>query len=325
MMHFPTFRAGWGRALCRLPAFALSLPSLAFGGVDWSVSVYGSASDAQIPVPPNVASCYGDQASGETSVVCGASLGGAAVSGGASAEATYGHLGISTSAVAGSSTERGLANLNSYATAMFSDTLQIDNPIESGVGILTFSLYLARNASLTAQVGDGRTGYSVGSSSATVRANFRSNDGYHSLGQADGMSAQSTSDGVVVQRDSSGDIDGASVPPGAALGYHVFSTQFYFNQPFQISLELIGISGASGDSTAASGSSILEAMHSLDWAGIQQVSVDGRTVDYSLWSESGTDWNQSFAPVPEPETWALLLAGLAFLGVAGRHRPRREG
>ena len=205
---------------------------------------------------------------------------------------------------------------------MFSDTLQVNNPTESGLGTLTFSLYLARNASLTAQVGEV---YSASSSSAAVRANFRSNDGYHSLGQADGMSVQSTPDGIVVQRDSSGDIDGASVPPGAALGYHVFSTQFYFNQPFNISLELIGYSSSQGDSTGASGSSFLEAMHSLDWAGIKQVSVDGQTVDYTLWSESGTDWNQSFAPVPEPEIWALMLAGLTFLAIAGRYSLRREG
>lgn len=303
--------------LAALAVASLALPSLAVAQLGWSVDVYGTADDGQT----DIAQCHGDSNTGDLSVACGTSLGGATVSGSASAETRFGHLGVTTGSIGSASSKVAFANVHSNATASFSDVMQINNPNETGWGTLTFSLYLVRNASISAAVGDVGT---QGAGAADIQAVFFSSYGNHNLSQTDGIVSRHSDAGIVVQTESWGMIDNAAVPSGAALGYHLFSIPFVFNQAFSFSLELRGHSYAQGSGEGASGSSFLEAMHSFDWAGIKQVSVDGRAVDYTLWSESGTDWNQSFAPVPEPETWALMLAGLAFLGFAGRHRLRRE-
>jgi hypothetical protein len=55
--------------------------------------------------------------------------------------------------------------------------------------------------------------------------------------------------------------------------------------------------------------------HSLYWVGINGVTINGQPVtDFSLSSDSGTNWAQSFVPVPEPPTIALItvLGSLLF-------------
>ena len=72
-----------------------------------------------------------------------------------------------------------------------------------------------------------------------------------------------------------------------------------------------------------------DAAHSLYWGGISSVTdANGNAVDFTLASASGTNYLQSFvpvvvtAPVPEPETYALLLAGLGVLGLVRRRGQR---
>ena len=47
--------------------------------------------------------------------------------------------------------------------------------------------------------------------------------------------------------------------------------------------------------------------------------LDSTISDFSVLGASGTDWRQAVA-VPEPATWALLLAGLLLTGAARRGR-----
>jgi hypothetical protein len=48
--------------------------------------------------------------------------------------------------------------------------------------------------------------------------------------------------------------------------------------------------------------------------------------DWSVASTSGTNWQQSFIPtsgaVPEPASWAMLIAGFGLVGAMQRRRQR---
>jgi len=71
-----------------------------------------------------------------------------------------------------------------------------------------------------------------------------------------------------------------------------------------------------------------QVLSSLDLSGITSQAIEGVTVDYLgniylVAEDSGTANSRLFvltAPVPEPETYAMLLAGLALLGTAARRR-----
>lgn len=63
---------------------------------------------------------------------------------------------------------------------------------------------------------------------------------------------------------------------------------------------------------------------SFYWAGIQAIRVGNvTTTDFEAIGSSGNDWRASYVPgqnVPEPGTWALLLAAGVSLGMARRRR-----
>jgi hypothetical protein len=66
------------------------------------------------------------------------------------------------------------------------------------------------------------------------------------------------------------------------------------------------------------------ASSSLYWGGIDLVTLaDGRKVDFSVFSDSGTDYARSYAPaaqVPEPGTLALFAVAGALMTLAARRR-----
>ncbi|MCB2004742.1 MAG: PEP-CTERM sorting domain-containing protein [Rhodoferax sp.] len=67
---------------------------------------------------------------------------------------------------------------------------------------------------------------------------------------------------------------------------------------------------------------------SLDISGITNQAIEGVTIDnlgniYLVAEDSGTPNSRLFVlttPVPEPETWAMMAAGLALLGWRARRR-----
>jgi hypothetical protein len=61
-------------------------------------------------------------------------------------------------------------------------------------------------------------------------------------------------------------------------------------------------------------------LHTLRYAGSAGVLLGGQLYDNAtLVADSGIDWTQAM-PVPEPGTWALMLAGLATVGGLARRR-----
>jgi hypothetical protein len=68
------------------------------------------------------------------------------------------------------------------------------------------------------------------------------------------------------------------------------------------------------------GSALIDASHSAYWGGISSVTNQfGESVEYSLSSNSGTDWSRSFSPaVPEPESYMLMLLGVAAISWRAR-------
>jgi hypothetical protein len=69
--------------------------------------------------------------------------------------------------------------------------------------------------------------------------------------------------------------------------------------------------------------------HSVRWLGLNSATVGGAAYagPLTLTSESGFDYlhgEGSLAPIPAPETYATLLAGLGLLGFAARRRELKE-
>lgn len=55
-----------------------------------------------------------------------------------------------------------------------------------------------------------------------------------------------------------------------------------------------------------------DASHSVYWGGITSVTdSSGQSLEFTLSSTSGTDYQHSFAPVPEPSTYLLMAIGIA--------------
>jgi uncharacterized protein YjiK len=75
-----------------------------------------------------------------------------------------------------------------------------------------------------------------------------------------------------------------------------------------------------------------QVLSSLDLSGITSQAIEGVTVDdlgnlYLVAEDTGTGNSRLFvlaAPVPEPETYAMLLAGLGLLGATARRQRRRN-
>jgi hypothetical protein len=99
--------------------------------------------------------------------------------------------------------------------------------------------------------------------------------------------------------------------------------QVIFNQPMSVSVILSGLAQAFGPVNGGTVLAGLDAYGTLSWGGFTEVrdSNSNLITDYTVVSDSGVNWALPVqAPVPLPDTYAMLLAGLGFLGWVGRRK-----
>ena len=250
------------------------------------------------------------------------------------ANADYGHLGVAASMLGSTSVpenpDPSAATLEggwAYSSASFGDMVTISSggALAGQTGFLTFSvdLNVALDPSSFNAIWESPYLSSLVSSEYAVRADVYVNTFWSYLQTATGTTIRQDAVGFETSGFSSAIKDGQNVV--SVLGTTQYTVPFAFDTPFSLAMDLSLEVNAEAFWEATSRLGI-DATHSFDWAGINQVTDSaGNLVDFSLSSASGTDYRQSFvpsvtAPVPEPEAYAMLMAGLGFLGVIARRR-----
>lgn len=199
---------------------------------------------------------------------------------------------------------------SAWSSASFVDWVAIQGPAGK-TGLLTGTLYFAGG------VGASANGSAFSATSAGASYNFSASV----FGQSVGLS------GNVLQA-----TNGASNSTNPAGGGFTVTASVSFGSDGwaigTISMGAVTQSEASArpyqqtsdspvipaDAHAAAGFG-----HTLYWGGISSLTVDGTALTgYALTSASGADYRVTTAPVPEPGTLALLLAGLGFVARQAR-------
>jgi hypothetical protein len=270
----------------------LSQWGLAHAAITAASVTLRTASEAASETGPDFASA----------AISGSDSRGGSGSASASASAIFGTLKVKAE-----SDSSGFVTSLSSGFATFEDRLTVTSPGYAGYRALAYvpvQFSWSQSASF-----DGHT-----TSFAAAGFSFRINDWY-----------SERSEGVTSGRFESSDVTYASdnfatVP----FSHSVFvPVDLVIGQPILVYFALNAVANTSADPLCdcGSGRALTDASHSAYWGGIQSVVVDGQAIPFSVTSDSGTDWSQSFipSPVPEPSSLLLLLAGI--FGLALRSRP----
>jgi hypothetical protein len=248
------------------------------------------------------------------------SYAGGGLASGGYGEAAFGALHASASAIATNAE----AQTRGQGGAFWIDSVTFSSASLAGAAFARFSFSLS--GALSSMTGPTSAGAAA---NATISA----------LVRADGSPVFSSS-GQLLTRNGAIEIDELSRgvatngsfqtdPVSSLVGTFSFDVPIVFNTPFQLMAEMTAFTQAltsfAGDEASAHSSF----GSSGYWGGLSEVHLaDGTLLDgYSVSSASGFDWTRAYdapvaAPIPEPETYGMLLAGLGLLGFATRRRPR---
>jgi hypothetical protein len=184
--------------------------------------------------------------------------------------------------------EGGADTTVSFVRVEWRDDVTVDSPGHTGeIGLVEGAVFLEGFIDLT------------GSANGTLGVDFASSRGSSSAKQVQCF-GDAPCEGQLLPR-----FYAESVPIG-------FSVRF--GEPGFFLVGLMTNIGRNSISTAP-GTADLDFSSTATWSGIQQVTIGGSPVPFTITSESGTDWTK---PVPEPGAAALLLTGAAMLCVVRR-------
>ena len=233
-------------------------------------------------------------------------------------EAAFGALHASASAIASNAE----AQTRGQGGAFWIDSVTFSSASLAGAAFARFSFSLS--GALSSMTGPTSAGAAANSSiSALVRA-----DGspvFSSSGQLvtrnGAIEIHELTRGVATNASFQAD------PVSSLVGTFSFDVPIVFNAPFQLRAEMTAFTQAltsfAGDEASAHSSF----GSSGYWGGLNDVHLADGTVlgGYSVSSASGFDWTRAYgtpvaAPIPEPETYGMVLAGLGLLGFARRRR-----
>lgn len=201
----------------------------------------------------------------------------------AKSRAFFGDLGVYASARVGDAPSNVWWQANATATATFNDVWHVDAGIANG-SIGTLHVTVTLDGSHAASPDNPQT----------LRLNLYNNYGL-------GFNSASLTD--------------------KWSGVFVLDVPFKFGSNFNnsVSMQLVGGAGAKNEAGGPETSSLVDFYNSAIITDLSFSANGAEITSYTMTADSG----HIYAPVPEPETWAMLLAGLGSVGWAARSSRRR--